>query len=367
MIEFSVLEQDRLIGESIDHFARDHLQPFIREAEKNGSPTEAVRNAFNELGIDWLEIPEAMGGSGCGSLSRLEVNSRFGQYDPGAFLALDRIGPALYPIALMGGADAVSEHILPLLQSSDQRIALVTTHNSQLQFSTEEISGVIPWIPCDRIDKLVIIHSDSCFVLDSGFSLTTLRGSGLRAAGANEVVLKNAPLASCWVDKEESARALAKCRLYIGALLLGVLQQINHFTRDYARERKTFGKPIAHHQAMAFLITDMNTAVVSAKLLLEQAAWQSDTSLDSSLDSPLDYTTAAAVAYAEVIEAANFVGPAGVQILGGHGFMQDYPVEKYMREAKALTLLLGGIDAAREDAGRFFSGPSFDNISAGIN
>jgi alkylation response protein AidB-like acyl-CoA dehydrogenase len=120
------------------------------------------------------------------------------------------------------------------------------------------------------------------------------------------------------------------------------MHQAAEFSRQYALEREAFGKPIAHHQALAFLITDMRAAVDGARLLLHEAAWR--------IDEGIDCEAAAGIAFAEAVEASLFVGPNGVQILGGHGFMQDYPVEKYMREARMLGLTLGGIDAARTDA-----------------
>jgi alkylation response protein AidB-like acyl-CoA dehydrogenase len=131
--------------------------------------------------------------------------------------------------------------------------------------------------------------------------------------------------------------------LHVGALLLGVLRQAVEYAQRYALERVAFGKPIAHHQALAFLITDMRSGVDGARLLLHEAAFRAERGL------PCE--AAAAAAFVELVELSRFVGPAGVQILGGHGFMQDHPVEKYMREARALGLLLGGVDRAREDAG----------------
>ena len=115
-------------------------------------------------------------------------------------------------------------------------------------------------------------------------------------------------------------------------------------------EREAFGRPIAHHQGLTFLITDMRSAVDGARLLLHEAAWRVDRSLECA--------AAAAAAFAEAVDASLLVGPNGVQILGGHGFVQDHPVEKYMREIRMLGLALGGVDAAREDAGRALVGES---------
>jgi alkylation response protein AidB-like acyl-CoA dehydrogenase len=141
-----------------------------------------------------------------------------------------------------------------------------------------------------------------------------------------------------------AARARARTRLYIASLLLGVMRAACDFSREYAKERQAFGKPIGHHQALAFLITDMQMALDGARLLVRHAAWR--------LDHDLPSESQAASALAECIDASRLIGPNSVQILGGHGFMSDYPVEKYMREGRALGLLFGGFDAAIEESSR---------------
>jgi alkylation response protein AidB-like acyl-CoA dehydrogenase len=206
------------------------------------------------------------------------------------------------------------------------------------------VLGTVPWVPADRIDLLVLLGGERVSVLRDGLSRTPLRGAGLRAAGASELRLAGARVVASWRNASGAARALAHARLYLGSLLLGVLREAAEFSRRYAMQRVAFGRPIAHHQALAFLIVDMRAAVDGARLLLHEAAWHADRGLP--------FETLAAAAFAEAIEASTFVGPNGIQILGGHGFMQDYPVEKYAREARALGLLLGGVDLAREHAGR---------------
>jgi len=170
----------------------------------------------------------------------------------------------------------------------------------------------------------------------------------LRAAGAAELTLNRAPVCARWTDRAGAQRALARARLYVAAMLVGITRESAAYSRQYALDRVAFGKPIAHHQALAFLIADMASATDMAQLLTREAAWR--------LDSGDAAAEPCATAFVEAAEAAMFVTPNGVQILGGHGFMQDYPVEKWMREARSLGLLLGGIDAAREDAGRELAG-----------
>ena len=191
---------------------------------------------------------------------------------------------------------------------------------------------------------VVVLSGSEALLLTDGFSFEPVRGAGLRAAGAARLVTRGASIAGRWSNADGAARALARARLYYASLLLGVMRATCDFSADYAQQREAFGKPIGHHQALAFLITDMRMSLDAARLVVQEAAWR--------VDSKLPCATEAASAWAECIEASRTIGPNGVQVLGGHGFMADYPVEKHMREARALGLLCGGFDAAIEEAGR---------------
>src|SRR3989442_12464717 len=103
-------------------------------------------------------------------------------------------------------------------------------------------------------------------------------------------------------------------------------------------ERPAFGRPIAHHQALAFLIADLAIAVDAARL----AVWRAAAALDRG--EPAEWEAASALA--EAAEQALFVAPNAVQILGGHGFMKDNPGGKWMRDIRTLAQLAGGRDEA---------------------
>jgi len=325
-------------------FAQEQLAPRIREAEAARDLDPAVRGAFGQIGLAGLELPEALGGAGLGPVARALVNEELAAADAGAALALDPLGPALYALAEVGGEAALAELAVPLLERDGARALLVWADDASLSISGDTVSGHVPWVPADRVDLLVVMDADGCWAVREDIGCEPLRGAGLRAAGAAELQLSGAPLAGRWSDASGARRALARARLYVASLLLGVMRQACEFSRGYALEREAFGRPIAHHQGLAFLITDMNSAVDGARLLLHEAAWQ--------LESEIACHDVVASAFVEAVEASAFVGPNGVQILGGHGFMQDYPVEKHMREARALGLMFGGIDAARDEAGR---------------
>ncbi len=349
MFDLAPGEDLDLLVDTARSFAQDQLAPRLRDAEKAREVDAEVRSAFRQIGLAGLELPESLGGAGLGAVARALVNEELGAADAGAALALDALGPAQYALSELGGEPALREFALPLLENEGARALLVTRAECRIDDAStdrpsDRIWGRVPWVPADRVDLLVVLEPDGAFAVREGIEAEWLPGSGLRAAGASELRLDGAPVAARWAGAAAASRALARARLYATGLLVGTLRQAAEFSREYALERRAFGRPIAHHQALAFLIVDMRAAVDGARLLLHEAAWGAERGTDGE--------ALAASAFVEAVEASRFVGPNGVQVLGGHGFMQDYPVEKYMREARALGLVLGGVDAAREEAGR---------------
>jgi len=344
VIDFELDDALSLIRETAREFAQAQLQPRAREFEAARSVAGDVQKRFRQIGLEAMELPERIGGAGLGALARALVLEELGAADAGAALALDPLGPALYPLLELAADDVLEPLVRPLLGRTGARAVLAWDGAEQVRIDDRHVSGQIAWVPADRIDLLVLLRPDGAWAIEEGIAREELRGAGLRAAGASCLRLDSAPVSYAWPDPAGARRALARARLYTAALTLGVMRASAEFSREYALNRVAFGRPIAHHQALAFLIADMAAAVDATRLLVWEAAWR--------LERGEDASEACATAFAETIEQAMFVTPNGIQILGGHGFMQDYPAEKYMREARTLGLMLGGIDAAREEAGR---------------
>lgn len=344
MIDFDLAPELELLRETARAFGVERLRRRDREFEAARGPDPATRAAAEEIGLAAAGWPESLGGAGLGALARSVVLEELAAADPGAALALDPLGPALHAIAELGAEPALRVWAAPLLARPGARAWLAWNGEGRVALRDGRAAGRLPWVPADRLDLLVVLDRDGAVVLDTDLRLTPLRGAGLRAAGASEVTLDGAPVRAWWVHPRGARRALARARLDVAALLVGVSRAAAEFSREYALGRVAFGRPIAHHQALAFLIADLASAVDAARLLVHDAALH--------LDAGEDAVGACAAAFVEAAEQALFVTPNAVQILGGHGFMQDYPVEKWMREARALGLLHGGVDAAREDAGR---------------
>lgn len=346
MIDFAVSPELELLRDTAARFADEHLRGQVREHESARGPGEAAARAWRDTGLGLLEFGEEAGGAGLGSLARVLVNEELGAADPGATLALDGPSCGLY----LAGSSATDwldectpEPALDAKQDTARRVVVACDLESRVLVEDGRLSGSLPWVPADEPGFVAVLARDGVVVGDNPRVLELLRGSGLRAAGASSVSLDGAPVLAQWNDPSAAATALARLRLYIASLLLGVMREACEYSRAYAVDRVVFGRPVAHHQGVAFMIADMATAVEACRLLLHEAAWKLDRDDN-------DAVAACAGAFVEACEQAMFVTPSALQLLGGHGFMQDHPVEKFMREARTLSLMAGGVDAARDDA-----------------
>jgi alkylation response protein AidB-like acyl-CoA dehydrogenase len=162
---------------------------------------------------------------------------------------------------------------------------------------------------------------------------------GIRASNTVEVVLDNVRVNKKWMLGKEgdgfkiAMKTFDASRPLVGALAVGCAQGAFEFARDYAKERITFGKPIASYQAIQFMLADMAMKIEASRLLVQKAAWL--------LDQGLPNTTEASFAKCFGADTAMEVTTNAVQILGGYGYSREYPVEKMMRDAKILQIFEG--------------------------
>jgi alkylation response protein AidB-like acyl-CoA dehydrogenase len=342
MIEFSLDEDLGHVLEVAQRFVEERLLPGQRDFELQGEVSELARSEAHDVGFDRIDWPESLGGSAMGTLARVHMLEKLGAGCPGATMGLLPMGSVAHALLAFGGQDVLSEQAQALANHPRGRAALVFDPRHELDCSSGRASGTLAWLPVDRVDLLAVLDRDGLTLLSQGITVRAVPGSGLRAAGASEIELASAPVLASWTEPAAAALALAHARLHLAALIVGQMHAAAEYARRYALERVAFGKPIAHHQALSFLIVDMHCAVNIARQLLYEAAWR--------LDAGQPAAAAAAAAFIEAAESGIFIGSNAVQILGGAGFMRDFPVEKQMRELRALGLLLGGADAARDDA-----------------
>jgi len=320
-MDFELSEEQTLLRETARRFAGECLRANDRAHEAEGL-SDAVREAFDGTGLSLLwsvrrddEIHE--------SPARCLIAEALGHGDAGAALAL------LMPTVCAGLAQA-----LGVPDAARQGLSFVAVE-------PYETHQTIEWLPMAPADRLLLFDASGRWRVVR-CACEPVNALGLQGAGGCRVRVE-ATLESGNCDAAVCGAALAELRALVGSLLIGLADAALEYVRPYVSERQTFGRPLAQHQGVAFMVADMAIHTAGARVALHAAALGLD-------DGDERGSARVARAYRECCEAALHCTNQGVQLLGGHGYMKDHPVEKWMRDARSLALLFGGADAALADA-----------------
>ncbi|MBL8949493.1 MAG: acyl-CoA dehydrogenase family protein [Myxococcaceae bacterium] len=357
MLSLGLSEELTAIQGTVREFAAKHLRPKLRAIEKNGLGAD-TRARFAELGLFGVDWPEAAGGQALGLITRAVIEEELAYGDVGAALALDRGGAAAQLLLALGTPDAHAA--LKRLLDGEGHAALAAAEEGKARddFRTVAAKQGSGWVlngkkayvlgGATAALRLVLAQVDvgqglagaGVFLVEganpglrAGKTHTTL---GLQAVPVHELVIEGLmlPLAARLDDQVSLPQVLRRhydrLSLVTAARAVGLAAASYEYARAYAEERVAFGKPIGHFQAIAFLLSDMAIAVDAARLMTWKAAWAFDQRQPATAD--------LAGAQAQALEAAFFCANSAVQVLGGAGFVQDHPVEKWMRDAKTLAL-----------------------------
>ena len=339
MIAFDPTDDQKLMQETVASFAKT-LRARLRETEKERAVAPDLRKTAHELGLGMVAVPEALGGAGLGLLTAALLEEELAYGDPAAPFGFGGPGALGAAVAELGTAEQAKALLAPFAgadawdrfgavawgekKASSQRAGLTTVAVNRM--GTWELTG----------EKAYVVNADraSSFVV---FAQTS-EGQGWNGIGAF-IVKKGTPGLTV-LPRETSlgldaalVRFFAKQSLVTAARALGLARAAFDIALEYCEQRRAFGKPIGHFQAVAFTLADRAMDVDAARGLVWRAAhaWDSGAS-----DAHALLCTARAVSFAH--EAAMRCGDDAVQLHGGAGFMRDYPVEKLMRDAKQLQV-----------------------------
>jgi len=278
-----------------------------------------VLKAWEECGLAML----------AGSAEELEVSG------PGRAAVLRKLSAA-------DGATALALWLPAMAQGAAARLGAEVANLAISSMVLERDIEAMEWPrPC-----LPLCGGDHVLVLDRAghWGVAKVNSEPVLAIGLRSSQPSRAALVE-WVERgtapaEVADGVRAEARLSAAALMVGIARASCDYVAGYLPERVAFGKALSQHQGLAFLFAEMAMAVESVELLVSKAAWDLDQGRSSS----------AVGAWLEAREATLMVTDRGVQLLGGHGYMDDHPVEKWMRDARGLALLFGGEDEARFEA-----------------
>ena len=362
MIDFEPSEEQVLIGETVREFARGELRPRAREADESAKAPSELLSRAHELGLVANGLPEQFGGGGARSaVTGALIAEELAWGD--LALALAVLAPSLlgYAVADFGSPSQRAALLPPLVSSascpgtlaaveprfdSDPYRPRTSARREGAQWRLDGEKCLVPWLEGVR-HVLVLACADGAlagFLVPAdaaGLRSTPDAYMGIRALPTAELELAGVrvPLdARLGGEAGPDLRALvARGRVGLAALGVGVARAAFELARDYAKERQAFGAPIATKQAIAFKLADMAIEVDGARLLTWEAAWR--------LDRGEDATREAALAIHQVRRVALEVADGAVQVFGGHGYVREYLPELLLRNARgfacfeALTLV----------------------------
>lgn len=361
-MNFDLNENQQMIAQMVRDFTEKEVKPYLNKwDEEEHFPVDTMKK-LGELGLLGIYIPEEYGGSGFSYDEYVTALIELGKVCGGLGLSVAAHNSLCTGHIFYHGSEAQKKKYLPKLASGEfigaWGLTEPNTGSDAMRMKTTAvkegnewvINGAKNWITHGLSGDVAVVLVRTGDLLDSkgitafiiekgmpGFSAVKIKGKlGVRASETAELIFDNVRVPEENVIGEvgmgfiQAMQILDGGRISIAALSCGVARGAYEASVKYAKEREQFGKPIANFQAIAFKLADMATEVEAAELLTFQAAYLKNNK------KPLTRQGAYAKYYAS--EVAVKCGNEAVQIMGGYGYTKEYPAEKFLRDAKLMTI-----------------------------
>lgn len=361
-MNFDLNENQLMITQMVRDFAEKEVKPYLNQWDADEYfPIETMKK-LGELGLLGIYIPEEYGGSGFSYDEYVTTLIELGKVCGGLGLSVAAHNSLCTGHIYYHGSEEQKRKFLPKLASGEfigaWGLTEPNTGSDAMRMKTTAkkegnewvINGAKNWITHGLSGDIAVVLVRTGELLDSkgitafiiekgmpGFSAVKIKDKlGVRASETAELIFDNVRVPEENVIGEvgmgfiQAMQILDGGRISIAALSCGVARGAYEAALKYSKEREQFGKPISHFQAIAFKLADMATEVEAAELLTFQAAYLKNNKM------PLTRQGAYAKYYAS--EVAVKCGNEAVQIMGGYGYTKEYPAEKFLRDAKLMTI-----------------------------
>ena len=360
LFDLNPTDEQSMMRDSVQRYAEERLRPAAYDADNAcAAPAELLTEA-NELGLALMAIPEDIGGAGAeqSPLTNVLVAEALAHGDMG--LAIAVLSPVSFANALSrwGSGDQQATYLPAFLEEKQPQASLAVMEPRPLfdPFALQTtatktadgylLNGVKSMVPMVGQSELFLVAAEldnsgpALFIVSSdakGLSVEADPGMGVRAAGMGRLLLKKVALPDSALlgegDGCDYAEFIQLSRLATCALAVGTSQAVLDYVIPYVNERKAFGEPISHRQAVAFMVSNIGIETEGMRLLTWRAASRSEQGKDFARD--------AALARSLCGDKGMNIGNDGVQLLGGHGFVKEHPVERWYRDLRAVGLMEG--------------------------
>ncbi|MGV9409731.1 acyl-CoA dehydrogenase family protein [Nocardia sp. NPDC003693] len=356
-------DEQQMIVETVREFAEEILRPAAYDADNAAKAPRDLLERASELGITLINVPEELEGAASerGAVTNSLVAEALAHGDMG--LALPLLAPSGVAVALsQWGTDAQQKTYLGAFAGESVPQASVVISEPHALFdpfalrtkatrspSGFRLNGVKSLVPAAGDAELFIVAAEldgrpAFFIVESdteGVVVEADPSMGLRAAGLGRLLLNNVAVpANAILGEAETAQrtedyadAVRLARLGWSSLAVGTGQAVLDYVIPYVKEREAFGEPIAHRQAVAFMVANMAIELDGLRLVTLRGA--------SRAEQGLSFAREAALAKKLATDKGMQIGLDGVQLLGGHGFTKEHPVERWYRDLRAIGVAEG--------------------------
>ena len=367
LFDLTPTEDQQMIVETVKEFAESRLREAAYQSDHDAATPENLIAEASELGVTMINVPEAYEGIATGQdvTTNALVAEALAYGDMG--LALAVLAPAGVAATLTAhGSDSQQKTYLPSFAGEDVPAAAVVLAEPRPLFDplapqasarregdSVVLNGVKSFVPnagaaelfivgveLEGKPALVIVESDT-----EGLHVEADPSMGLRGAALGRLVLKDVKVPAENIlggaDRDAAGReedyrdVVRRSRLGWAALAMGTCQAVLDYVVPYVKERQAFGEPIANRQAVAFMVADIKIELDGLRMITLRGASRADQGRGFARESALAKTFAT--------DKGMQIGSDGVQLLGGHGFTKEHPVERWYRDLRAVGVAEGVI------------------------
>jgi len=361
-VDFDLTSEHEMIRQSVREFAEREIRPVAAHVDRTGEFPKDTIAKMASLGLLGMTIPQKYEGAGLDTVAYALAVEEIARVCGSHALIMAAHNSLCTGNIYLAGTDEQRSRYLPDLasgrklgawaltepKSGSDAAAMETTakrtgdgwvlNGTKNLCTNAPVAGT--FVIMSVTDRAKGTHGISAFIVERGnpgLSIGKIEEKfGVRGSPTSQVLLTDCHVpADALLGKENEGfmnalKTLDGGRISIGAMAVGIAQGALEESVKYAKDRIQFGKPIAEHQAVQFMLADMAMRIDAARMLVLRAAWLKDRGM------PFKKEAAMAKLYAS--EMSSFVTNKAVQIHGGYGYISDYPVERMLRDAKLTEL-----------------------------
>jgi alkylation response protein AidB-like acyl-CoA dehydrogenase len=352
---------------AVRQMCEDKVAPHAAECDEQATYPWHAHEAFAAMGLMGLTFPEDCGGSAADHVTWAICIEEIARVDAASSLIPAICDLAMTPVMRYGSKEVQRRFMTPICEGRAQAsyclseaeagsdVASMTT-KAERDGDEWVINGRKQWITNAGISDYYVVFAKtdrsaghrgiSCFVVEKdmpGFSIGKLEHKlGIRASPTGEVILEDVRVPRANLVGEEgkgfyyAMGTFDWSRPVIGAQAVGIAQGALDYASGYINERRTFGQPLTNYQGLQFMVADMAMKIEASRALVHRAC-----ALVDEGDPRGELTVAGAMAKCFASDTAMEVTTNGVQLLGGYGYTKDFPMERFMRDAKITQIYEG--------------------------